>query len=62
MNINLSEVRKKTVSVSQYMDTLKYPFKEKFVTRKQVYQLKKETISQLKRSANSYVIVAFSAE
>ncbi len=61
MNINLSEVRKKTVSVSQYMYSLKHPFKEKFLTRKQTYQLKRETINQLKKFANNYYIVAFSA-
>jgi len=62
MNINLSEVRKKTVSASQYMHGLKHPFKEKFVTRKQTYQLKKETVNQLRKFANNYYIVAFSAE
>lgn len=61
MNISLSEIKKKTVSVSQYIDSLKQPFSEKFLTRKQTYQLKREAINQLKKFANKYVIVAFSA-
>jgi len=62
MNVNFSEVGKKTVSVNQYIDNLKQPFREKFLTRKQTYQLKREVTTQLKKFANKYVIVAFSAE
>jgi len=62
MNINLSEVIKKTVPVGKYIDSLKQPFREKFLERKQTYQLKQETLSQLRRFANKCVIVAFSAE
>jgi len=62
MNVNFSEIRKKTVPVNQYMDSLKQPFREKFLTRKQTYQLKREVLTQLKKFANKYVIVAFSAE
>jgi thiol-disulfide isomerase/thioredoxin len=62
MNINLSEVRKKTVSVNQYLESLKKPFHKKFLTRKQRYMLNKEATSQLKILADNYVIIAFSAE
>jgi len=62
MNINLSEVRKKSVSVNKYMKSLESPFREKFFSRKQEYMLNENAISQLKRFANDYVIVAFSAE
>jgi thiol-disulfide isomerase/thioredoxin len=62
MNINLQGIREKTVSISQYMETLTDPFKDKFLTRKQTYQLKTEVINQLKKFANKYIIVAFSAE
>jgi thiol-disulfide isomerase/thioredoxin len=61
LNINLSETRKKTVSASQYINSLEEPFKEKFLARKQAYLLNKETISQLKKFANTHVVVAFSA-
>jgi len=62
MTINLSEIRKKTVSVEQYLDSLKEPFREKFLTRKQTYTLNQEAVNQLKKVADKYVIVAFSAE
>jgi len=62
MNINLSEIIKKTVSVEQYLDSLEEPFRERFLTRKQTYTLKQEAVNQLKKVADKYVIVAFSAE
>jgi thiol-disulfide isomerase/thioredoxin len=62
MNINLPEIREKTVSISRYIETLTQPFQDKFLTRKQTYQLKPEVMNQLKKFANKYVIVAFSAE
>jgi len=62
MNVNLSEIKRKTVSVNPYIDSLKQPFSRKFLTRKQTYQLKREAINQLKKFANKYVIVTFSAE
>jgi len=62
MNVKLPEIRKKTSSVNQYIDNLKQPFREKFLTRKQTYQLKQEVVNQLKKLAHKYVIVAFSAE
>lgn len=62
MDINLSGIRKRTVSVSQYIESLKQPFHEKFLTRKQTYQLKQEAINQLEKFAHKYMVVAFSAE
>ncbi len=62
MNINLSEIRKKTVLVNHYINNLEQPFREKFLMRKQTYKLKKEVINQLKKFADKYIIVAFSAE
>ena len=62
MNIDLSEIRKKTVPVSQYIESLKQPFCDKFLTKKQTYQLKQEAINQLKKSADKYIVIAFSAE
>jgi thiol-disulfide isomerase/thioredoxin len=62
MSINLSEIRKKTVSVEQYLDSLEEPFRERFLTRKQTYTLNQEAVNQLKKVADKYVIVAFSAE
>jgi len=61
MNVNLSEIKKKAVSVSQYIDSLESPFRENFLTRKQTYQLKTEAITQLKTVADKILIIAFSA-
>ena len=62
MSINLAEIRKKTVSVEQYLDSLEEPFRERFLTRKQTYTLNQEAVNQLKKVEDKYVIVAFSAE
>jgi thiol:disulfide interchange protein len=62
MDINLSEIRKRTVSVSQHIESLKQTYHEKFLTRKQTYQLKQEAINQLEKFAHKYMVVAFSAE
>jgi hypothetical protein len=62
VNSNLSEIRKRTVSANQYIDSLKQPFRDKFLARRQTYQLKQEAINQLKKLTNKYMIVAFSAE
>jgi thiol-disulfide isomerase/thioredoxin len=62
MNINLLEIREKTVPVNQYIEGLAQPFQEKFSTRKQTYQLKAEIVKQLKKFADKYVVVVFSAE
>jgi thiol-disulfide isomerase/thioredoxin len=62
MTINLSEIRKKTVSVEQYLDSLEEPFRKKFLTRKQTYTPNQRAVNQLKKVADKYVIVAFSAE
>jgi hypothetical protein len=53
MDVDLSEIRKRTVSIGQYIDGLEEPFKESFVARKQTYQLQKEAVDQLKQFARS---------
>lgn len=62
MKINLLGIKKKTVSVNQYINSLKQPFRNRFLKRKQTYQLKQEIINQLKKFAEKIVIVVFSAE
>ena len=62
MSINLAEIRKKTVSVEQYLDSLEEPFRERFLTRKQTYTLNQKAVNQLKKVADKYILVAFSAE
>ena len=61
MPLNLSEIRTRTGSVSDYISNLEEPFREKFLERKQTYQSNQEAISQLRASAGNYVIIAFSA-
>ncbi len=62
MRPDLSEIRKETISVSQYLEGIKQPFRENFLARKQTYQPKREAINQLKKFAEKYTVVAFSAE
>ncbi len=61
MSIDLSEIERKTVTVNQYLERLEPRFREEFSVNKQTYQPKLETIKQLKKVADEYVIVAFSA-
>jgi hypothetical protein len=61
MNIDLSDIRKKTVSVGEYIDSLEQPFKERFLTKKQAYKLKPEAVDQLRRFAEKFVVIVFSA-
>ncbi|MDH7477070.1 MAG: thioredoxin family protein [Candidatus Bathyarchaeota archaeon] len=62
MNIDLTETRKRTVSINQYIDSLKHPFKEKFLARKYTYTLNQKAIAEIKKFADKYFMVAFSAE
>jgi thiol-disulfide isomerase/thioredoxin len=62
MSINLLETRKKTVSVEQYLNDLEKPFLKRFLTRKQTYSLNQEAVNQLKKVADKYMVIAFSAE
>jgi hypothetical protein len=61
MNVDLADIRKKTISVGQYIDSMEQPFKEKFLNRKQAYKLQPEAADQLKNSAEKYVAIVFSA-
>lgn len=61
MNFNLPEIRKKTVSLDQYIDSLEQPFKEKFLNRKQTYKLQPEAVDQLRNFAEKYIAIVFSA-
>jgi len=61
MNVDLAEIRKKTISVGQYIDSMEQPFKEKFLARKQAYELQSEAVDQMRNSAEKYVAIVFSA-
>jgi thiol-disulfide isomerase/thioredoxin len=62
MNTDLSDIKRRTVSASQYIESLKEPYREKFFKRKQEYRLNGEAVGQLKRFTEDYCVVAFSAE
>jgi len=57
----MSDIRKKTVSVDQYINSLEQPFKEKFLAKKQAYKLQPEAVEQLRRFAEKRVVIVFSA-
>jgi len=61
MNADLKKVRDRAVPVDQYINDLEEPFKERYLTRKQTYQLQQEAIDHLRTQARNYFIVAFSA-
>lgn len=61
MNIDLSEIRRKTTSVDQYIANLEQSFRERFLARKQTCKLQPEMIDRLKNLSRDYVIIAFSA-
>ncbi|MEM3596826.1 MAG: thioredoxin family protein [Candidatus Bathyarchaeia archaeon] len=58
----MAEIRKKTLTVSDYIERLEGDFRKKFLTRKENYQLKQEVVGRLKQFAKKYFVVAFSAE
>jgi thiol-disulfide isomerase/thioredoxin len=61
MRVNLTEVRKRTATAKEYIESLEQPFRQNFLNRKQTYQLDTEALNQLKRIAGKHVIIAFSA-
>jgi hypothetical protein len=54
-------VKKRTVSVSEYIDSLGRPFREKFLAARRAYVPRDEAIACLRGFAKKFVIVAFSA-
>lgn len=59
---NLKLIMKRTVSVDRYINKMAQPFRKKFLTRKQTYQLSEEAVQKLKSYAKDVVILVFSAE
>ena len=62
MEVNLEEIRRKTVPVNQYIESIGESFRQRFLERKITYQLNNEAVKKLKNLANDIVVVAFSAE
>jgi thiol-disulfide isomerase/thioredoxin len=61
MHVNLSEIRKRAASVGEYIDGLDEPFKERYLARKQTYQIQTDAVDELKKHARNYFIIVFSA-
>ncbi|MGB9740184.1 MAG: thioredoxin family protein [Candidatus Bathyarchaeia archaeon] len=62
MKVNLEEIREKTVTVNDYINSLEGSFRDRFLIRKKAYKLSFETINRFKQFAKNYFLVAFSAE
>lgn len=60
--VDLKEIRWKTVSVDDYISSISKRFIEKFLERKESYQPNHEAMERLKKEANNYMVVVFSAE
>ena len=60
--VDLEEIKRKTVSVDGYISSMSEPFREKFLERKESYRLNQEAIEKLKKEANKYTVVVFSAD
>jgi len=59
--VDLSKIRRSAVTVDEYIDSLKEPFKKKFLAHMQTYQLQMQIVDQLKTRANDFMILVFSA-
>ena len=61
MHINLTAIRRKTLTADEYIGSLEQIFRDRFLSRKQTYQLQCVAVGELQKSAGSFIIVAFSA-
>ncbi|MFQ6068194.1 MAG: thioredoxin family protein [Candidatus Bathyarchaeia archaeon] len=62
MRVNLERIRKKTVSIENYIVSIKEPFRKKFLTNKRDYRLDSVSAEKLRALADKFVVVVFSAE
>lgn len=60
MRINPTATRK-TLAADEYIGSLEQIFRDRFLARKQTYQLQCVAVEELQKSAGSFIIVAFSA-
>lgn len=61
MQINLKEIRQKTVSLERYIDSLEEPFRQKFLETTTNYHPQPEATEQLKKLTPNYTLLVFSA-
>jgi thiol-disulfide isomerase/thioredoxin len=61
MIVDLSEIRNKSTTVDEYISGMDQTFRERFLIRKQTYQLKEYVVEELRKLATNFMIVVFSA-
>jgi thiol-disulfide isomerase/thioredoxin len=61
MNVDLNEIKQRTLAADEYIESLEAPFRENFLKRKQTYQFDEQAKNQLHMKAGNFVVVAFSA-
>ncbi len=61
MNIDLSEIRRKTVTANEYICGLDEVPRELFLAKKRTYLLQPEAVEALRIYVGDFVVVAFSA-
>jgi thiol-disulfide isomerase/thioredoxin len=61
MHINPTATQRKTLAVNEYVGSLEQIFRDRFLARKQTYQLQRAAVEELQKCASSFIIVAFSA-
>ncbi|MFQ6080799.1 MAG: thioredoxin family protein [Candidatus Bathyarchaeia archaeon] len=60
--VDLQEVRRKTVSIEEYISAIDERFRDKFLARKESYQLNQDAIKRLRDEVDKYTVVVFSAD
>ncbi len=61
MNVDLCEIRRKTVPVGEYILSLEPVFKDKFLVKKHVYELQHDAVEELRKAADCFLVIVFSA-
>jgi len=61
MNVNLSEIRRRTVTPNDYISSLEEASRGLFLAKKRNYALHSEALPTLRKFADRIVVVAFSA-
>jgi len=60
--VDLQEVRRKTASIEEYISAIDDRFRDKFLARKESYQLNQDAIKRLRDEVAKYTVVVFSAD
>jgi thiol-disulfide isomerase/thioredoxin len=61
MDVNLEEIRNRTLTVKAYLNGIEQRFLEKFLSRKETYTLEENAKREIKQHTKNQMILAFSA-